>query len=399
MTHPLHPGPLEIAAGILVGQVERPPVPARTAHEPVEALREILRPALVAGRCHVTFSGGRDSSAILAVAAALAAEEGLAPPVPVTVRFANAPGTGELAWQERVVEHLGLDRWVIVEAGDELDLVGPVAQRHLRRHGVLYPANTMRFTLLAEHAQGGALVTGIGGDQLLGAGWLPHAAGALRGRVRPTGADLCAVVYRSLPRAGRLRIRRRHLPAPPWLRPDARAELTERYAQSVADEPLSYGSHRLWYLRRRSLAAYCFSVDTVAVDAGAAAVHPLVDVRFVSALAARGGRSGFGDRTATMRAIFSGVLPEDVLARESKAVYPYAYFREPSRAFGERWQGAGVDPDLVEGEALRHAWLKLVPSGWGALALQSAWVASEGAGQLDEEIADRGEARDRSGAA
>src|ERR1700749_707865 len=63
-----------------------------------EALESVIRPALERSPCLVSFSGGRDSSAVLAAAAALARREGLPLPIPATIVFPAAAATdGALA--------------------------------------------------------------------------------------------------------------------------------------------------------------------------------------------------------------------------------------------------------------------------------------------------------------
>ena len=88
----------------------------------------------------IGFSGGRDSSALLAVATALAQREAWPKPVPVTLRY-HSERTVERPWQEMMIAHLGVDDWVRLKLTDELDFVGPVAAEGLHRHGVLFPAN------------------------------------------------------------------------------------------------------------------------------------------------------------------------------------------------------------------------------------------------------------------
>jgi hypothetical protein len=159
--------PLELASGLVFGDggrpadlpLESPPVPPRAALE-----RAVL-PALRRPPCLVSFSGGRDSSAILAVATAVARREGLALPIPATNRFPTADGTLETEWQERVIAYLGIEDWIRRDLTDELDCVGPVATRVLRRHGVLWPCNTHFHDPLFEAAAGGSVLTGIGGDE------------------------------------------------------------------------------------------------------------------------------------------------------------------------------------------------------------------------------------------
>jgi asparagine synthase (glutamine-hydrolysing) len=113
-----------------------PPAPS-----PQAALEQSILPALARPPCGVSFSGGRDSSAVLALAAGLARREGLPLPIPVTNRFHHAPRADETAWQERVIEHVRPADWVKLDFTDELDVVGPFATGALRNHGLLWPCN------------------------------------------------------------------------------------------------------------------------------------------------------------------------------------------------------------------------------------------------------------------
>jgi asparagine synthase (glutamine-hydrolysing) len=119
-----------------------------------------------------------------------------------------------------------------------------------------------------------------------------------------------------------------------------------------------------------------WTLSLLAADADALLVDPLSDPVFVASLARIGGRWGLGDRTAAMRVLFADLLPDELLARSDKARFPYVYFRAGSRAFARGFTGEGLDPELVNPEILREAWLSLMPPGASALALQAAWLAS-----------------------
>ncbi|MFL5910985.1 MAG: asparagine synthase-related protein, partial [Gaiellaceae bacterium] len=93
---------------------------------PLEALERALLPALARPPCGVAFSGGRDSSALLAAAVRAARRAGLEEPVAVTLRFPGRARAEESRWQELVARAVGLERWEILEIGDELDFVGPL---------------------------------------------------------------------------------------------------------------------------------------------------------------------------------------------------------------------------------------------------------------------------------
>jgi asparagine synthase (glutamine-hydrolysing) len=55
-----------------------------------DALFAAIEPALASGKCLVAFSGGRESSWVLAVATEAARSHGYADPIPVTLRFPDA---------------------------------------------------------------------------------------------------------------------------------------------------------------------------------------------------------------------------------------------------------------------------------------------------------------------
>ena len=102
----------------------------------------------------VSFSGGRDSSAVLAGAVNLARREGLPPPIPVTNVFPDVREADEHQWQQHVVRHLGLTEWVRLEHTDEAHLLGPYAQRVMLRHGLAWPFNVHFHLPLLDAAQG-----------------------------------------------------------------------------------------------------------------------------------------------------------------------------------------------------------------------------------------------------
>jgi asparagine synthase (glutamine-hydrolysing) len=374
---PFQPTPLEIATGRLLGAEEAPALPELPAGTtPLDALRSAVIPALLRPPCFVTFSGGRDSSAVLATAVDVARREGLAPPVPVTVRFRDTPGAGEPEWQELVVRHLGLDDWLVLEVGDELDVVGPVATGVLRRHGVRYPAHTCLWAYLIEQASGGSLLTGIGGDHVFAAP-LAFVREALAWRRRPRLRDLRVIAFAAAPRPLRRAVLRHRAGGPPWLRPAAQRAFATAWAESIVRTPTSFRGHLAGVMRPRTMLGMLSTLELLGGDADAAVVHPLIDAGFLAALARAGGPFGFGGRTAAMHAVFSrDLLPEALLSRERKALFDLAYLRQPTRELARSFDGAGLDPELVDSDRLRAEWLSPVPSFASALALQAAWLAS-----------------------
>jgi asparagine synthase (glutamine-hydrolysing) len=127
-------------------------------------------------------------------------------------------------------------------------------------------------------------------------------------------------------------------------------------------------------VRTREVAATCWSLGLLANDANALLIHPLLAPRFLAAIAHVGGRRGLGVRTALMRALFAELLPEEVIARSSKARFDGAFWRADSRGFAEAWSGEGVDHDLVDPALLREEWLSPSPDARSVMLLQSAWL-------------------------
>jgi asparagine synthase (glutamine-hydrolysing) len=356
----------------------------------VRALELVVLDALRRPPCLVSFSGGRDSSAVLAVATRVARREGLELPVPSTFRYPQAPGSEESEWQEMVVRSLGLTEWDRREIGTEIDLLGPVARRVLRRHGVLYHANTHIQALRFEGAAGATLISGNGGDHVLG-GWPWGRLWAVLGaRCRPRPGDARLVARALAPRTVRARRAGRHAPTSEleWLRAGARAALAEAWAAARASEPLRWDEHVVSVARRRDLWLLTEPVAAIAREAGVDARNPLLDHRFLGALAVHGGRAGFASRTAAMEALFADVLPAPVVARRSKAHFAAALWGPDARAFAERWNGEGIPDELVDAEALRREWDRPTPRFESAMLLQAAWLASAARGDGQHAVDD-----------
>jgi asparagine synthetase B (glutamine-hydrolysing) len=332
-------------------------------------------PALHRPPCHVSFSGGRDSSVVLATALAAARRRGLDPPIPVTVRISNAPLAAESEWQERVIRHLGLGQWEVIELCDELDLVGPVATRMLDGHGLLQPFNVFFHVPILARAAGGSLLTGFGGDDLFAEWRWRKLADALAGRRRVTAGDLMDGLYLRLPRRARAGLDRLFSPRPPeWLRPAARSEVLRRSVAAGLDEPFAWERWVRWKARGRGLTSLLWGTGLLARDAGVEVVHPYLDEGFLSALGRLSGTLGLGDRTRLMRVLFGELLPAAVLGRPVKAWFGQVFWRRHSRELVRGWDGEGVDSELVSHTALRREWAKREPDARSFLLLQSVWL-------------------------
>jgi hypothetical protein len=372
--------PLEVAIACPLGPMEgtKPiKVPRGPAPGPVEAMEEVLAEALARPPCLVAFSGGRDSSAMLALAARVSRERALPLPVPATELFKGDEATEEEEWQSLVIKDLGLADWCRIHIKPaELDLVGPVAAQVLSRHGLLWPFNTHFQVPVLEQARGGSIVTGVGGDEV---GILSEAARAERILARQEhvspGRAMAVVGLALAPRWLReLVYWRRYHHDLPWLTPRGQRLARRAFAREEAEEPFGFdwALEQLW--RSRYLQVSRASYQVVSSSFDVAAFHPFTDPRVLTALAASGGFPGFGTRTALVRSLFGEVLPSRLVTRPTKASFTRQAFSAASAEFAKAWSGGGVPHDLVKADWLRDAWMGPRHDGRTATLLQAAWL-------------------------
>ncbi|MGH9105048.1 MAG: asparagine synthase-related protein [Acidimicrobiales bacterium] len=342
----------------------------------------MVLPALQRPPCLVDFSGGRDSSLVLAVATSLARREGLPLPVPRTRRFLSDPASKEDEWQEMVVRHLRLPDWEVAGLTGELDIVGERAQSFLRRYGLLFPAPLYVLTESLGLAQGGSRLTGEGGDEVFGERRASFVRFAIEspGRLRRR-RTLKAIIRNVAPRPARSLLLwyeySKTLPCASWLRPGPARRVAREMALSDGNEPLQWGESLRWFLGRRVIAAHSHNVAIIAADHDVLHLDPLLDRGFVASLARCGGRYGFATRTQAMKFMAQDLLPQALLERRSKPIFNTAYFTATARSFAEGWDGSGVDDQLVDPEKLRAEWLSDLPAAPSFLLLQAAWLAQQ----------------------
>jgi len=375
--------PLEVATGWAYGLVPEQPLP-KTSATPREMLDNAIRPALRAGRCYVAFSGGRDSSAVLAAATALARREDLPPPIPVTTVYPDLPDTDESDWQRLVIGHLGITNWIRLEfRSGESDLLGPAARRALKAHGLMWPPALQTQGAMYEHLEEGSLLTGEGGDAVFGMQRVTPLT-VMRRRRRFDRLVVTESFKAVLPRPvrrGLIARRERSGQLRPWLRPRALQQHAKLVTADDAQQPLRY-DRGTWFLnRRRFWSVMGTNQRETAAEFGLLTSDPLLDPGFLAALARRGGGWGFTGRTAVMRALFSDVLPNEVLARSTKAAFNRAVTGPGTLEFAESWDGTGVDPDLVDPDVLRTLWRSASPTMPTGMLLHSAWLASQEGGR------------------
>ncbi|GAB3583489.1 hypothetical protein GCM10027445_58330 [Amycolatopsis endophytica] len=367
--------PLEIAGGWINGY-DLIPLPPGVPGEPRRVLDRILLAHLTRTPCLVAFSGGRDSSSLLAAAVGLARRAGLPLPLPITLRYPDAPESDETAWQDAVLAHLGITERIILTVRDEHDAVGSIATAVLRRHGLVWPPNFTPTWRMMDAARGGVLLTGEGGDEVFGLKRITPLTKVLkaRGRVRPrVYPDVArALVPAAVRRRAALRNRYRR----PWLRAAADEILAERDAADAAAYALHAGRHAWQFTTRRCALVAYRTMRALGSELDCRYVQTFAEPDFVAAMARAAGFWGWSGRTATMRDVFGDLLPREILERGTKATFTGAVFTERTRAFARTWTGRGVDPELVDPEALRDNWLSPEPHAPSMTLLQQAWLAS-----------------------
>jgi hypothetical protein len=343
---------LEAASCVVVGAFEvASEHVGQPAGDPVVALERAVIPALQRAPCLVSFSGGQDSSLVLAAAVRTARREQLPLPIPVSWQPTDAPHAEESAWQQLVVDALEVTDWLRLPTGDDLDFVGPVATQVLRRHGVLFPANAYFHAPLLEQAAGGSLLTGFGGDQVLGRlsrprrpAWWPQ----------PT-------------------------PSPPtfgWLRPAAARSVRRNLRREARARPRSYDGRPAWALTRRDLELARLSLDLLGGDTDTKLVHPLLDPAFLAALCSSGpSPEAAGGRSRLLAQVFGREYPERVLRWRPKARFGEVFWRRHSRSVVVAWDGTGIDLSVVDRAELRREWSKPHPDSCTAMLAQQVRLA------------------------
>lgn len=373
--------PLEVHSGMVTGARRSPAPPTAQRTGPPGAPREVLEGLLVEALqeppCHVAFSGGRDSSVILAAATHAARRHGLPDPVPLTWTFED-PESGEVEWQERTMGHLGLHEWRRIEVTGELDALGELPTGALLRHGLYWPAmahSTLHFSRILGGK--GALVTGGGGDELFSPWYWRRFTLRETLAYRPRVRAVKWTGYYTLPLAARQRMAASFPPVQlPWLRPGANAELNARKrAGDRGGRSWQEDLERL--IDGRYLELLRSALDTFAAQEGIRLVEPFYDPRFMRAVAPTVPRSGYPSRGKALEALFSDLLPRDVLYRSTKAHFTSSLWGPRSRAFIEAWDGSGVDDAIVDPERLHAEWRRPRPDIRAATVLQAAWLAGQ----------------------
>jgi asparagine synthase (glutamine-hydrolysing) len=367
-----------MASGVVFGaDPDAAPLPNDVTLTALEALERAMLPALESERCFVSFSGGRDSSAILACATRLAKREGLRPPTPTILTYEGIPEMDESSWQKRVLDHLEIhDVHRIPVNVPEMDLLGPLGCRYLERYGLLWPGLYHSLDPQVQALGGAVILTGIDGDALFGAWVGARLVTVSKRAARPEARDLLRAVYASSPLRLKLAVKRRQKTGPrfPWLQERAQREVAEANARQAAEQPIRWDRWVRWLSRRRYLMLERRSIQLVGDQNETMFVHPFLDPTFLAALARQGGATGWGGRTTTMRALFGELLPDDVLARKDKADMTRLYLGPETQHLASEWRGGGVDTELVNEQALRRTWARGLEDVQTISLLQQVWL-------------------------
>jgi asparagine synthase (glutamine-hydrolysing) len=383
--NPLGLTELDIAYGAALGTHEMPPPPPTAFSSPIAAFEAAMLDAVTRPPCVVLFSGGRDSSAVLAVATRVARSVGAPDPLPVSVIFNADEAAEESEWQELAIRHLGINEWMRVPVDTELDLLGSRAQRILNKHGLLYPAHVNLYDLGLEHARSGSLLSGLHGDGL----FTPRAnmervRSVLYRRERPSTRDLLRVGLSLSPHWIRDAVWKRRAASrtPQWVGGAEASALQSRITEMQATQPRDWRQSVARMAEGRGGALSKRSIQLIADEHQALYSAPIGDPGFVAALGRLGGRAGFRSRTEVMERVFGEELPQALLERRSKARFRWSYWGPAAARFAVEWDGSGLPPS-IDAEQLRSTWIQLTDrnaslppfAGLAALPLHAAWLS------------------------
>ena len=323
---------------------------------------------------YVCFSGGRDSSAVLALAVHAARRLGAPLPVPVTLRFPDHPESDESQWQEMVVRHLGLTDWVVIERADA-DLLDPVITGLLAARGLFYPSQIGSYLPIVAAAAGGVLLTGEGGDESFG-GWQFRAAMHPLAWGPRSAAKAVAVASLNRGTASMKRWYRRRGWPYPWLTVAGRQAVDVALDDAAEREPLAWRAYVAWMFARRAWFLAQQTMSEVGEASRCEIVHPLADPAVLAALSDAWTWRGPADRTDVMQAVVGDLLPPQVVERDDKAILASVFLGARAKAFIEQWDGSGVDAEWVDPDVLRQVWARRYPYVGSFNLLHQAWLAA-----------------------
>jgi asparagine synthase (glutamine-hydrolysing) len=371
-----------VAYGVPVHLRRRAPASVRRARAtPAAALVDAIAQLLDDRPCLVEFSGGCDSSLVLAAARQACRQVGHDAPIPVSYRY-DDPRSEESDWQHLVLDLLGLrDRHLVVDARGRAELLAPEACRLLREVGLVWPGTILARAGLWAELPAGVLLTGEGGDEILGVRRATAASQLSRRALRPGGrrALLGAALHELSPHAARQRgFAAAALDGygPWWLEEGPRRELCRLIAAELADEPLDPARFPRYHLSLARVWVVVDNLRAIAARYGLQWEAPLLDPAVAASIARSTPRHAYLGRAALLDRYFTELLPGRIRHRESKALFTDAHFGPSTRAYLAEWSGDGA-PDGVDVDWLRRHWRgRSIAMGTHLLA-QAVWLAAE----------------------
>lgn len=325
--------------------------------------------------CFVMFSGGRDSSAMLAIGVHVARREGLPEPVPVIARHRHVPESDETAWQEMVLEHLGISNPIVRELDGEQQVLGDIARFNLRRHGLLWPESMQMQGAVFAGLGPGALVTGEGGDFIIDGLRMGEMRSPFH-RGRPHRREVRRAWRAARPRS----IDRWAKPpdySPTWLTGPGR-ETFHHAVSRLSGRRFRWDRQVAEIMASPASLVVLDNLDGVVREYGLVPHRTIGHPRFVQAWARDGGPFGFTSRTAAFRFLVGDLLPDAVTGRTSKASFNGARWGAEEDEFARQWDGSGIDPEWVDRDALRADWLSPDRHAAADYLVHVAWCAQNG---------------------
>lgn len=372
--------PIEVATSRPIGlDRSRPVLEESAAATPHAAFRDTVRAALEHGPCVVSFSGGRDSSAVLATAVSVARAEGLPLPIPATLNFPGIEESHESEWQDLVLKHLGVTERLQYSLSTEMDALGSSAREMLQAFGLVWPFNTHLHGVMCRDAAGGTLLTGFGGDEIAMSATTRWAARALSNRRTLTPRKVVSIAHYGSPRPIRYLL---DLPANrpdrqqfPWLTRKGYLLATHAGAADSSTIPMGWGKVlREWIPRSRYFEMVKQSMGDLGSLHDVRVHHPFIEPSVLQAFAHHSPFTGPSGRRAIMELLVGHLLPPEVITRTSKASFTPSLWNGESREFARSWDRTGLDETVVHPEIVRAQWLVPEPTVHSISLLHQAWL-------------------------
>lgn len=339
-------------------------------------MEEVVTRAFAGGKqVFVAFSGGRDSSAVLAVAATVARREGFPPPIALTYVWPAISSVDESTWQQIVLQKYPEVTQACISVTDEFDLLGSAARTHLERRGLIWPFTAHSADSLHSSAADGVLLDGEGGDELFGPTRLRILKNIRRFRPHP---DLAPMLGAALLPAQLRRHANQCTVGRPWLRGATGKRITAALARELDETPLSAAREIASVPQRRGGRMARANIAAEARRHGVLRMSPLLDPLVVGAVAQRAGFLGWANRTEAMKDVFADVVPDAVLSRTDKPNFSDALWGPSTMKWLSQWdRRSGVDPSTVSISALVEQWSRRTPHVGTAMLAQAAWMTQE----------------------